>query len=187
MAWAVTLYSKGDVTRAGKMLIDTDATQEQRMQALDVMSSWRAAHAYPMHALLMMLRRKVAEIDKKAVVVQRHKRAPSIIDKLTRFPQMELSRMQDIGGCRAIVSSVRDVELLNERIQKAAPDTNSIESTTTSRGLKTPATVGFTLLTSTTVKSPSTKTSLLSCSYGQRSNMLGPRRWRSWIPSPSKL
>ncbi|MDO9063972.1 MAG: RelA/SpoT domain-containing protein [Sulfuricella sp.] len=120
MAWAVTLYSKGEVTRAGKMLIDADATQEQRMQALDVMSSWRAAHAYPMHALLMMLRRKVAEIDKKAVVVQRHKRAPSIIDKLTRLPQMELSRMQDIGGCRAIVSSVRDVELLNERIQKSS-------------------------------------------------------------------
>lgn len=68
----------------------------------------------------MMLRRKVVEVDKNAVVVQRHKRAPSIIDKLTRFPQMELSRMQDIGGCRAIVSTVRDVERLNEHIQKSS-------------------------------------------------------------------
>ena len=119
MAWAVSLYTKGEVTRAGKTLIDLDATLEQRMLALDVMSSWRAAHAYPMHALLMMLRRKAVEVDKDAVVVQRHKRAPSIVDKLRRYPKMELSRMHDIGGCRAILSSVRDVERLNEHIQKS--------------------------------------------------------------------
>ena len=65
----------------------------------------------------MMLRKKATDIDTNAVVVQRHKRAPSIIGKLTRFPKMELSRMQDIGGCRAIVSSVRDVQRLNEHIQ----------------------------------------------------------------------
>ena len=70
-----------------------------------------------MHALLMMLRKKATDIDTNAVVVQRHKRAPSIIGKLTRFPKMELSRMQDIGGCRAIVSSVRDVQRLNKHIQ----------------------------------------------------------------------
>lgn len=120
MVWAVSRYTKGEVTRAGRDLIDPNATFDQTMQALDVMSGWRAAHAYPMHALLMMLRRKSVEIDKKAVVVQRHKRAPSIIDKLARFPQMELSRMQDIGGCRAIVSSVRDVERLKEHIQNSS-------------------------------------------------------------------
>lgn len=119
MAWAVSLYSKGEVTRAGRVLIDPAATVDQRMQALDIMSSWRAAHAYPMHALLMMLRRKSVEVDKNAVVVQRHKRAPSIIVKLERFPQMQLSRMQDIGGCRAIVSTVRDVEKLNVHIQNS--------------------------------------------------------------------
>ena len=183
MVWAISSYSKGEVTRAGKMLINADATQEQRMQALDVMSSWRSAHAYPMHALLMMLRRKAVEVDKNSVVVQRHKRAPSIIDKLTRFPQMELSRMQDIGGCRAILSSVRDVERLNEHIQRS---TKFIENTTTSMSLRTPATVGFILHTSTTVKSLSTKTTLLSCSYVQRSSMHGRRQWRLWTPSPSR-
>lgn len=120
MAWAVSNYSKGAVARAGKTLVDPQATVEQRMSALDVMSSWRAAHAYPMHALLMMLRRKSADIDSKAIVVQRHKRAPSIIDKLARFPQMELSRMQDIGGCRAIVGTVREVERLKDHIQNSS-------------------------------------------------------------------
>jgi len=119
MAWTTTNYSKGEISRAGKVLIDRNASFEQRTWALDVMSSWRAAQAYPMHALLMMLRNKANDIDKNAVVVQRHKRAPSIIGKLSRFPKMELSRMQDIGGCRAIVSSVRDVERLNEHIQSS--------------------------------------------------------------------
>jgi hypothetical protein len=120
MAWTVSNYTKGEVTRAGRVLIDPNATQDNRMHALDVMSSWRSAHAYPMHAILMMLRRKAADIDQGAIVVQRHKRAPSIINKLNRFPQMELSRMQDIGGCRAIVNTVRDVEKLREHIQTSS-------------------------------------------------------------------
>lgn len=117
MAWTTTKYTKGEISRAGRLLIDRNASVEQPAWALDVMSNWRAAQAYPMHALLMMLRRKATDIDTNAVVVQRHKRAPSIIGKLTRFPKMELSRMQDIGGCRAIVATVGDVQRLNEHIQ----------------------------------------------------------------------
>lgn len=119
MAWATTSYSRGEISRAGKILIDRNASFEDRTWALDVMSSWRAAQAYPMRALLMTLRKKATDIDKNAVVVQRHKRAPSIIGKLTRFPKMELSRMQDIGGCRAIVSTVEDVERLSDHIKQS--------------------------------------------------------------------
>lgn len=117
MPWATTPYSKGEISRAGRILIDANSTFEDRYSALDVMSSWRAAQAYPMRALLMMLRKRAVEIDDSAIVVQRHKRAPSIIGKLIRFPKMELSRMQDIGGCRAIVSTVEDVERLCSHIQ----------------------------------------------------------------------
>jgi ppGpp synthetase/RelA/SpoT-type nucleotidyltranferase len=120
VAWAVSKYTRGEVARAGRVLISTDASADDRSHALDVMSSWRAAHAYPMHALLMLLRRKTAELDKRAIVVQRHKRAPSIIYKLTRYPKMELSRMQDIGGCRAIVSSARDVERLSDLLIRSS-------------------------------------------------------------------
>lgn len=119
MVWATTSYSKGEISRAGKVLINRHALFDERTWALDVMSSWRAAQAYPMRALLMTLRKKAVEIDPNAVVVQRHKRAPSIIGKLERFPKMELSRMQDIGGCRAIVSTVEDVERLNAHIQSS--------------------------------------------------------------------
>lgn len=117
MVWATTTYTRGEINRAGAMLIDRNASFDDRQWAFDVMSSWRAAQAYPMRALLMMFRKRAVEVDPTAVVVQRHKRAPSIIGKLSRFPQMQLSRMQDIGGCRAIVSTVDDVERLCKHIK----------------------------------------------------------------------
>lgn len=98
--------------RAGERLAKPGATVEEYAEAMEVLSNWRAAHAYPMHSLLMMLRKKASVVDKKCIVVQRLKRAPSIVEKLTRYPDMKLHRMQDISGCRAIVSSVREVEKL---------------------------------------------------------------------------
>lgn len=117
--WAVALYSKKAVMRAGECLINPLASYEEYAAAMDVLSNWRAAHAYPMHSLLMMLRKKASSIDKKAIVVQRLKRTPSILEKLSRYPEMKLHRMQDISGCRAIVSNVRDAERLSGSIRKS--------------------------------------------------------------------
>lgn len=38
-------------------------------------------------------------------VSQRLKRLPTIEDKLRRLPRMDLSSMQDIGGCRAVLDT----------------------------------------------------------------------------------
>lgn len=119
MSWAKATYSKKAVMRAGETLIDTSATDDAHSQAMDVLSNWRAAHAYPMHSLLMTLRQQSVAIDKNAIVVQRLKRTPSIVEKLSRYPDMKLHRMQDISGCRSIVSTVRDVEQLAIRISKS--------------------------------------------------------------------
>ena len=43
------------------------------------------------------------------IISQRLKRIPSILSKLTRESGMNLARMQDIGGCRAIFSSITEV------------------------------------------------------------------------------
>jgi len=52
------------------------------------------------------LRRKNAiRVDKNALAVQRLKQVPSIFNKLERELSMSLSRMEDIGGCRAVVST----------------------------------------------------------------------------------
>jgi hypothetical protein len=72
-----------------------------------------------MHALLIFLRQNAVKIDGNAVVVQRLKRTPSILNKLSRFPDMKLHRMQDIGGCRAVVGTARHVHELTELIKKS--------------------------------------------------------------------
>lgn len=49
-------------------------------------------------------------------VSQRLKRATTIFDKLTRQPTMALSRMQDIGGCRAVVDDIDQLRRVQSRM-----------------------------------------------------------------------
>jgi len=117
--WAKSTKSGQAITRSGQILIDKRATQEQRLEAMEILSEWRASHAYPLHAIYIFLRKKSTSIEKASLVVRRLKRTPSIITKLSRFPSMKLSRMQDIGGCRSIVSNVKQVERLLEKIKRS--------------------------------------------------------------------
>jgi hypothetical protein len=59
----------------------------------------------------------------KLPVGQRLKRELQIIDKLARHPGMKLARMQDIGGCRAVLSGgTSDVYGVVERMHQARWD-----------------------------------------------------------------
>jgi hypothetical protein len=62
----------------------------------------------------MSLRRRTRGIDLGAIVAQRIKRVDSIESKLRRYDDLKLSKIQDIGGCRAIVGSVQQVYQLAE-------------------------------------------------------------------------
>ncbi len=114
MVWVKpTGHSKSKVDWAGNILIKDTSSQQDIEQALEVFVNWRAIHKYPMHIFHKRLELISQKIDKNALVVQRLKRYPSIIKKLQRRysgnePTMKLSQMQDIAGCRAVLS---DVEL----------------------------------------------------------------------------
>ena len=70
-------------------------------------------HTYPLNTFQATLRYKAEKVHPKRLVAQRIKRLSSIRSKLRRFsPWLKLSDMQDIGGCRAIVSSVEQVRRL---------------------------------------------------------------------------
>ena len=80
----------------------------------DVIYNWRVSHAYALNTFQMALRRRAFKIDSEAIVAQRSKRRSSIKGKLDRMADLRLSEMQDIAGCRAIMSSVKQVyELVN--------------------------------------------------------------------------
>lgn len=111
-------FSKNKVDAAGISLINP-MNFEQLDDALLTINNWRALHSFPLNTFQKTLRRKAKGVDNQALIAQRIKRLSSIELKLSRFPQMKLSRMQDIGGCRAVVSSVAEVGQLVEIYEKS--------------------------------------------------------------------
>src|SRR5262245_31879637 len=92
--------------------MDDDATDAEFDEALDVINNWRSSHSFPLNTFQTGLRKKARGLDSRALVAQRLKRLSSIELKLELIPQMKLSRMQDIGGCRAVVRDVTTVRKL---------------------------------------------------------------------------
>lgn len=108
MVFPVPAYSRKQVERAGEILAADGLPDDldRWFDAYQVLSNWRACHGYPINTFQATLRNKLQSIDRNALVAQRLKRTPSILNKLRRFPGMSLSRMQDIGGLRAVVSNL---------------------------------------------------------------------------------
>jgi len=110
--------SKKAVGRAGEALLKNQlAKEELNNDALDILNNWRLSHSYPLDKLVDILEKSTNKVDTKYLIAQRIKRVPSIVGKLERFPQMRLSRMQDLGGCRSVVSSVENVYSVVEELK----------------------------------------------------------------------
>ncbi len=105
-------HSKAEVNKAGDIFRNHASTRDDLFWAAEVLGNWRAAHNYPINTFQATLRHRLKMIDGQALVAQRLKRIPSIIDKLRRFPDMQLARMQDIGGLRAVVGNLKQVQRL---------------------------------------------------------------------------
>ncbi len=112
--WITPKYSRGQIDRAGDVLRDSRSSVFQIQEAYEVLNNWRSSHNFPLNSLQMLLRKNATRAEETALVVQRLKRVSSILLKLKRFPSMKMSRMQDIGGCRAVVSSVEKVKAVRE-------------------------------------------------------------------------
>ena len=111
MAWEKMKYTKNEVNKAGAILKNNSSSEEEMNKATDVLNNWRAIHSYPLHIFQMTLKNVSKKCDKGSLIAQRLKRATSIVNKLNRKygehnPSMELSQMQDVAGCRAIVKNV---------------------------------------------------------------------------------
>ena len=104
-------FSKSKTDLAGDVLRNPKESEENKIKALEILSNWRASHSYPMHIFKKRLKRVSEKIDKHALSAQRLKRVPSIVKKLNRKygdkkATMKLTQMQDIAGCRVIMSNV---------------------------------------------------------------------------------
>lgn len=107
--------SRNKVNKAGKILVSPSSySTEEVVHAHDVLSNWRAAHAYPVNTFQATLRYRLKKMRLSALVAQRLKRTPSIVGKLCREGNMNLARMQDIGGLRAVVGTIPNVRAIEE-------------------------------------------------------------------------
>ncbi len=112
MVWTKSKgFNKSKIDSAGSILINEKSPVEEKEKALEILDNWRAIHRYPMHIFKKTLKRKSEKFDTKTLSVQRLKRLPSILKKLQRRyygnkPTMKLSQMQDVAGCRAVMSNV---------------------------------------------------------------------------------
>jgi ppGpp synthetase/RelA/SpoT-type nucleotidyltranferase len=119
MAFTVPHFSRKQVSRAGATLLDANASSEEKTAALDLLSHWRSCHAYPINTFQATLRARLKSICPTALVAQRLKRTPSIIKKLQLNPGMQMARMQDIGGLRAVVDNLSQVTKLADLYTQA--------------------------------------------------------------------
>ena len=135
MSWTQPQFSRGKVDAAGRLLAhspvwldaidddDVDIDAQSLEDALAIINNWRSSHSYPLQIIKMTLLSRARKIDKRALIAQRLKRLSSIDIKLRNNPNMKLTQMQDIGGCRAVVSTpaqiTRVVDVYKESIAKS--------------------------------------------------------------------
>lgn len=112
MAWILPQHSRAAVDRAGRNIVDPRCSERDRLESEVVVNNWRSSHSFPLNTIQNGLRKRAQAVDKRFVVAQRIKRLESIQQKLIRFPSTRLSQLQDLGGCRAIVTDVRGVDAL---------------------------------------------------------------------------
>lgn len=117
--------TKSQVDKAGsrirKFLRGELSDSEQIERAFLVVDTFRAAHQYPLAKANNGLRSMIQTESCQSEVSQRTKRFMTIVDKLEREPTLALSKMQDIGGCRAILGSVDEIRRIEARLKRRRP------------------------------------------------------------------
>jgi putative GTP pyrophosphokinase len=87
-------------------------------RAVLLLVEYRSTVQDPLNKVAVGLRQFVERESQRVVVAQRLKRLPTIVDKLGRYPAMKVTRIQDIGGCRAILRNRAEVEGVPRRIRR---------------------------------------------------------------------
>ena len=105
--------SKSRVNNAGNHIRTSDWSAED----LEIIEEWRAAHRGVLNTFQAILRNRTRSTS--ISVAQRHKRRKTIFNKLRRLPTMQLSRMDDVAGCRLIFRSCDELYAFRKEFHKA--------------------------------------------------------------------
>ena len=87
--------------------------------AISALNSWRESHGEILQKYYIYANILAKAINKDNIIIaQRLKRLPTIVNKLRRFKNMRLSRMQDIAGIRIIVEDIKQLDLIDDVLRK---------------------------------------------------------------------
>lgn len=111
--WFPPKVTKSQITKAGTRI----ATGVETLADVVALEQWRASHAYVINTFQANLRRRTRASE--AIVGTRLKRRETIMNKLRRYPQMQLGRMHDIAGCRVIFPNLAELKEFRERFHEA--------------------------------------------------------------------
>lgn len=113
-------YTKNQIKKAGTNLINGVDIDE----SMEALSYWRAKHQLPLERAFNTVGGYIKKVSPSrqqefsALVAKRLKRTESIVNKLKRFNDMQLSGMNDIGGCRVVLSSQKKAYKLTRALIK---------------------------------------------------------------------
>jgi len=93
-----------------------EASEEDFLAAAEVVRRYRSLYVSPMEAVNTRLLTLAPLVDREVEISSRLKRWVTIVDKLRREPTMNLLLMQDIGGCRAVVTDLSRMMRLRDQI-----------------------------------------------------------------------
>ncbi len=118
-------FSLQEVRAAGKRLkddlsLDSEVNWRDTHHVFAVANSWRDSHYFPMRSVYLSAAYRMRKIGIKGDMAARPKRMASIRRKL-RESDIHLDRMQDIGGCRAILDDIAGVRSLIGEINEGFP------------------------------------------------------------------
>ncbi len=96
------------------------------MEAFSIISAFRVEHRAPLDVVTSALGAAVRVEGVDAEVSRRLKRESTIAEKLTREPTLALSRMQDVGGCRAVLPTIEAIRSVQSRLTTGSGNLNAV-------------------------------------------------------------
>jgi putative GTP pyrophosphokinase len=108
--------------RDGAVRAVSESDELKLDEAWEALTWWRSLHARPLSAVAANLRYHVdrggGRVGERIEVTQRLKRLDTLIGKLGR-ERGNVTQMQDIGGVRAVLPSLRHVYVVRRRLLKS--------------------------------------------------------------------
>ena len=113
MPWVEPRFTRGEVNRAGKAVIESN-DPVTLASARETLKNWRSAHGFPLNGMTRTLNNRARKLaPRRPLIAQRLKRLVSIENKLLRRPHVRATQIQDLGGCRIILPTISEVRRMH--------------------------------------------------------------------------